>query len=38
MGGMFYLGLHDRRWGESDYSLETGLKVYSLVLEFKYKN
>lgn len=38
MGGVFYFGLYDRLWGESDYILETGLKVYSLVLEFKYKN
>lgn len=37
MGGVFYCGLHDRRWRESDYSFETGLKVYSLVLEIKYK-
>lgn len=36
MGGVFYFGLHDRQWAESDYSFETGLKVYSLVIEFKY--
>lgn len=37
MGCVFYFGLHDRLWRESDNSFDTGLKVYSLVIEFKYK-
>lgn len=38
MGGVFYFGLYDRLGGGgSYYRFETGLKVYLLVIEFKYK-
>lgn len=37
MGGVLYFGLYDRWWGGSDYSFDTDFKIYSLVIEFKYK-